>query len=252
MKFLSNVRKYLKNHRFANPDVKIFFLHIPKCGGSSMTESLTRLYAPSFRFHIEPSPSQNAARLLSIPWQRECECMLSYFMGHPQIRCITGHFLWSEVCYENFHENWRYITVLREPVDRWLSNYFYGRYKTHSNFRKIEQDLEAFLDTERSKRFGSNLVRFLSGHAEATAEALEVAKNNVERFDVVGFLDNIDRFQADIERLLGCRVSFPHKNASLRNELREEYRANDDIMQRIRELCAPDLELYRYAKDTVV
>jgi hypothetical protein len=58
-------------------------------------------------------------------------------MSDDRIRCVTGHFLWSEKCYNAFHGDYRFVTLLRNPVDRFVSNYLYGRYKKHSDFHRI-------------------------------------------------------------------------------------------------------------------
>lgn len=237
----------LERASFPNPGRKLFFLHVPKCGGSSIEQAFRHVYSSRFRAELAVRASRDSAELIGLDWFRQCESLQAYFMSHKGMRLIAGHFFWSEKCYHAFKNEWTYVTLLREPTGRWLSNYFYDRFKTHSDFNKLSGDLPAFLETDRARDMGCNLATFLSGIPGGTSEAVQHAKANLKRFDIVGFLNDLPRFQRKLEHVLQCRVPIPHKNKSPRNDLLDRARNDPSLMARIAELCAPDQDVYQSA-----
>ena len=94
------------------------------------------------------------------------EELLLYFMNQ-RFSCISGHVCFSERAYHNFHDTYKFVTILRDPVQRWISHYFYNAYKTHSNLGKIESDdIATFLESDRARSWGHHYVQMLGGLAD--------------------------------------------------------------------------------------
>ncbi len=78
--------------------------------------------------------------------------------------------------------------------------------------------------------------------------AIALAAENLRRFDVVGRLDNLTGFAADVQAKLGFRLRVGHENRSpaLGGGLRFKD-LTPDQMQKVRVLCAPDIAVWNRA-----
>lgn len=110
-------------------------------------------------------------------------------------------------------------------------------------------DFDAFLDSDEGRRKALHKLRYFSGMATVTpdqeAEALELARRNMQRFTLIGFLDDLPGFASDFARIFGPRPRIPHYNMAEDRPVQ----LTDDQMDRLRALCAPDLELYQLARE---
>jgi hypothetical protein len=175
------------------------------------------------------------------------EQMLLYWLFE-DIRCVALHVRFSIPAYERFHGRYKFITILREPVSRFISHYFwsYNKPNAHAN---IEYDLHTFLDTDRARRLGATYVEFFSGLPKEadilTPEAAEAAVSNLRKFDVVGRLDDLKGFEQSIKRELGVRIKVGHHNKTPRPESRRKELVTTELRERIVDLCSPDLAVWK-------
>ena len=135
--------------------------------------------------------------------------------------------------------------MLREPVDRWFSHFFYDRYK-ESSHRRIETDLEEFLESEEASEMGRVLTFHLAGGQRGAS--LELAKQQLDRITLVGFLDALPQFEADFQAIFGHVVRIPHANGNPAPEALRRAQASGELRRRVTSLCEPDLALYDYAR----
>jgi hypothetical protein len=171
-------------------------------------------------------------------------------MSRQDVSYIVGHFKFSETAYRHFADEYKFITILRDPVSRWISQYFYDRYK-ESKHLKIEEEFEQYLDSHRSRTEGFRYVVSFDGVPEesntVSEQAIEKAKQNLHKFALIGFLEHLEDFQKKFERLFSVKLKFRKRNPS---PVLREYRKSfitDKVRERITEICKPDLEIYRYA-----
>ncbi len=237
-------------------DQKVFFLHIPKCGGTAVTEGLrTCLGAREYltqrnSFWVHPHASFRASELSGIDLRTVREVLLLNAMAEPSTRFVAGHFYYSDLAMDAFGTGWNFVTVLREPVSLWLSTYFYNRYKK-SSFRRIEHDLDVFVDTEDARRLGHQMVAQLTDRRSVpdptTEEAIEAAIDNLSRFAVVGTLEDLDGFARRFQAHFGVRPSFGRAMVNPVSRDERQRQVNRSIRARIEQLCAPNLDLYERA-----
>ena len=235
------------------------FMHVPKCGGTSLSEALYALVplhkeigvldSPSIRramalreagvddrvtFHDEGAHADKVARFR--------ETLLLMHMAHGAT-LVHGHFLFSERAYERFGDDYRYVTILREPIARTVSNYRMA----HEN-GVFPGTLDEFLDSEMGRRMAQHGLRYFAGQAtvaEGTESALlERAKANMARFSVIGFLEELPAFTSAFGDTFGVRPSVGHSNRGAG----ERPKVTDAQMRCLEELCAPDIELNRHAR----
>ena len=248
-----------RTHRFLTDAVcpgPLVFHHVPKCGGTSVARALRMRYLPS-QATILPNETQRVARLLSPGPEIETvertlhgirETMLLYLLER-DIRCVAAHVRFSATALEAHGADRAFVTVLREPTSRLLSHFRWMR-RHDAPSGPEEEALHAFLQAPRSARFGSFLVDFFAGngadqHADIE-ERLALAKNNLARLHLVGFLDDLPGFERGLRELIGARIRIGHHNRTIR--IPSAPVPDMAIRQEVAAFCAADAELYDFAR----
>lgn len=158
-------------------------------------------------------------------------------------KVVSGHVLFSETAERFFGETYAFVTVMREPVARVLSNF--GHSAAEGLFPR---DFDAYLSHYCARSQGLMMLRFFAGRHEIApgeeAEALAIAKARVDRFDVIGFLDDLDGFCSAYRNALGVRPRVFRYNE------RRWPKATPTPEQRARleTLMAPEIALWEYAQ----
>jgi hypothetical protein len=180
------------------------------------------------------------------------EVLLLYFLGMARTKFVSGHFAFSQLAYETFGEKYAFVTMLRDPVKRWLSGYFYSRYG-ESDHRRTQLDLESYLESPRASAGGTILVKFLGGPDPGgdytSRAAIERAKENLHKFRVVGLIEHEQDFLDRFEEAFGRRLKLPRLNQSPRSESSRRSEVTPAILERLQSICRPDAEVYEYARD---
>ena len=250
----------------------VAFIHVPKCGGTSIDSGLRENYLTlnlmrdsrcqridSLRSayvgaafdgldFIGGDPRNNRNMLFN-------RDLALYQMLDDRVKYVSGHFPFDRRLYEETSGRFSYMTVLRDPVEKWLSNYFY-RLRREKKFNgrplehwKINASIEEYLESDRGRFHGYDYVKYFGGVRDdydyTSSEAIETAKENLRYFSVIGVLEDGHRLQSDIKREFDLAMRIEHRNKS-RSATEKEI--TDDIREKIRGICSADLEIYNYAK----
>ena len=242
-----------------NIDQKIFFLHIPKCGGTSLRLAIEDAFefpkdSKKYDFHLDVMAIDSAAHALEKPIIELKRDVLNYSMAHKSYRYISGHFAYSEKAMQVYGDEWKYITLLRDPVSKWFSQYFYNRHKTNNHY-KIDCSLEEFLVTDEAKHLGRNyiylLVDGISSAEAATDAAINQAIINLEKFALVGVLEKLDWFYQDFQTIFGTKLKIEERNKNPLPENQQKQHINDDIRAQVEEICQPNIRIYEAAMEMI-
>lgn len=242
---------------------RVVFHHVPKCGGTSVARALRKRYLLS-QATIDPEASFRALEAFSGNQDRQAllvdvldlrEQMLLYHL-FDDVRCVSAHVRFSEPAHQRFRSRYKFITILREPVSRFLSNYTwsYGKPQAHA---RIEESFRDFLDTDRARRLGATYVEFFCGLPKSadirSPEAIESAVGNLGRFDIVGRLDDLPDFEAQVARTLGIKLKVGHENRTTKRTAASDALADPDLRAKVEALCAPDIAVWeRYTQRPTV
>lgn len=257
---------------------KIFYLHIHKCGGISIQQAIKACYhtldltKDRQLFHllnakasfnaVQKTVDQTASPVdlifntsddyLELKFR---ENLLLYYMSQEHINYISGHFTFSMSAYKYFSNEYAFVTVLREPVERWISLYFWRRYNKQGH-RNIDTDITTHLRSELAKKQGCRYIKFLGGINEqgdyTSRQAIDKAKENLHKFSVVGCLEYQGDFVKQFEEQFGRKLRIKRLNKSPSSEAHRKSLITEDIKEEVRQICKPDIELYEYALSNFV
>jgi Wzt-like putative exopolysaccharide export protein len=170
---------------------------------------------------------------------------------------ITGHI--SAAPGDKLPPDRTCITLFRDPVDRALSEFFFSRTVHVSGVRDPAEslgDVEAWVDAA-----GESEMVALNAHVNAlwpfgwreqSAPSLEkrlaAAKQGLDDFDLVGVQHRLHEFVAMLDFYAGWPApdSLPRDNATPARLGVADIRPQS--LTRLRDLLAPDIELFDYAK----
>src|SRR5947208_10260939 len=150
----------------------LIFLHIPKTAGTTLNRILERQYSPLAIFTMDPYRIRaTAERLKRLPERRR-----------RRLRVVRGHLFYG--IHESLPQGATYITLLREPVARFLSSYYFIlRRPLHPLHRKLKRERLGVEDYLRLIPHRHNLQCRLIAGVEDTVTGderlLDIVKENL-------------------------------------------------------------------------
>lgn len=171
---------------------KILFDHLPKCGGSTLNTYLESHYPKRKIYTVDGRyPSESVKIFKEFNEKKRHE--FSLIKGHLSNELI--HYT-DPSCIK--------ITVLRDPVDRIISHYFYvKRTPVHYLYSKVNNSamsLEDYVSSNLSDELQNYYVSHFSGLSSDEIQnnpekSIETAIDNLKNnYDIVGFLDDFNLF----------------------------------------------------------
>jgi len=221
----------------------IIFVHLPKCGGTTLFRLVEWEYSPLSVFFVDGRFYRwSFNRLIRSRFDKLAD--MQVFQGHMPFGL---HKLLSVPA--------TYMTMLREPVDRVISEYYYR----HNRLQHPYEDhwmkklsLEEYIRTTPQHNIQTKLLAgrpsgydFLAG--ECTAETLAAAKENLaQQFSLIGLTERFEESLALAKLVFGWKIEhFADFNITGKRP------AKSSVPQPIRDLIADhyryDVALYEHA-----
>lgn len=219
------------------------FLHIHKTAGTTLHRVIERQYRPEQIWTLDGEHFLDDLLALS-------EAQRAH------IRLLRGHMIFG--LHEYMPGSTTYFTLLREPVERVISFfYFIRRNPHHYHFAPItsrDLNLKQFLELRQNNMMDNGQTRMLAGAqqyeylvGECTPELLEAAKRNLrENFSVVGLMERFDETLLLLKQAYGWgNLRYVRQNVTGSRPLQADLPpATLDLVAECNQL---DLELYEYA-----
>ena len=224
------------------PHETLIFLHIMKTAGTSLFKVVQQQYPKDLTFHYVPL--KDGKRLDDLEqWPQTQRDRLRFFHGHD---CYGAH--------QWVNKPSRYITMLRQPVNRVVSLYYFIHHNPNRDI-PVEQrcpTLRSYLDA-RLLALNNGQTRAIAGEAasdfsfgECTSELLDIAKQNLSQFLAVGTTERFDESLLVLKHVLGLdNILYSRTNENVRKPKMDEMDPEDIAI--IKTLNPLDEELYLYA-----
>jgi hypothetical protein len=236
----------MSNTENFNRERAVIFLHIPKTAGTTISDIIERSYLPKNLYsRYEISPDRYVIEFEQIPEAKRKE-----------FKIIQGHLYFG--IHKLLPQPSTYFTILRDPVERVISDYYYiRRHKKHPFHQTLISEQMSLEDLIiRGEYHPDNCqTRYLSGvgksisHGQCTQEALELAKKNLsEYFSVVGILEEFDKTLLILQKRFGWKnIFYTIQNQTKQRLLKD--RISEETLSLIHKYNQMDLQLYDYAKE---
>ena len=240
------IKRYkLENNQFS----KLFFFHVPKCGGLSIAHSLAatiphlRIFGPAFQRSSEfdlntlliKEKINQASKFYGYELNLNSYCASEIFKKtkkiHKNYQFISGHLPFNE--YKKDSKTFTF-SVLREPISRQISNFLFDQ-----EFSKEQISIDEYFIKKISPP--NLMTRFFSSYEKPD---VNIAINNLKKIDVVVDLNGINN-------LLGYIISLfklPNIILTMVNKTKSNRSVTDKELKKIEENNQLDIELFTEAK----
>lgn len=237
---------------------KIFFCHVPKCAGVSLSKAIYASVYPSvlkgtkFASHIDLKSSRVSAELLGIEMMTARESQLISHLDNPHMLYTNGHCIARPSVVSKYYKDWHFLTILRDPIDRYISEYVYNRFK-QSEWLKNDTDIEEYLTTPTGISAGMTYAKYFSGMTveQILADkqsAIDASVANLRQFAVAGTLDDMDGWKQKFDATFNTNIKVASKNKSPNQDASVNILNNPALMEQIRTLCEVDIAIYDQVK----
>jgi hypothetical protein len=224
--------------------MSLIFLHIPKTGGKTFKGVL---FKQNYR-----------GRILEKPWNISSEDWIKLVKKtNKKYKAIIGHMPFGIHNVYKF-KGFEYITILRNPIDRVISNYYHFMRNPSSKFKN-----KSFIDAlDMSVDFNNLQTRMLSGDISIyncitgkfeqiiyDENLLNKAKENLKKIKIVGFLDQYRTFLNKVEKHFKWKHFDSYNYNNIGKNKKPKQNIPKNVIEKIKHLNQMDIELYNWAKN---
>lgn len=226
-------------HPLAPGMPRVAFLHIPKCAGTSLDYAIRRPRGYfdgllDFDGEVFVSRATEGAKYdftSPVLWHNTQVASLRFM--HYGAPVVSGHFSLHPSALE-FAGDYRFVTLLRKPVERWISHYRYAKLGSVSHLGgsmqqtledsslSLREQLDRVIDSPVGLFLGCLQSSMLGGYglhgaflaSSARAELRERARAALTRFAVVGTLEDLGHFSAKLRASVAPVLDIEKRNAT--------------------------------------
>ena len=231
---------------FGGPSTRLLFEHIPKCGGTSLWRFLQNQYSHSVTFHVSgKNPTEDIQRFQEMPAN-----------ARSKFRLVAGHGAHNLIPFVG--DAFVKFTVLREPVDRVISYYYYiKRRPNHARHQEITENIsslkaylesgkDGFMNNNYIRRFGPGTYPELIKDPNSAIE--QTFASMIEKFDHIGILEEMKELMDVLHQSVSFSTPYDgaRENVTQKRPGAEEFDA--EVLELIQAMNAADIALYERVK----
>lgn len=224
-------------------DQIVIFVHLPKTAGTTLRYIIERNFDKKTIFTIDGKDSQKSINLFNSLGSSD----------KASFSLIEGHLEFGAIKYLP-HKKIKYITFVRDPVERVLSYYSYilsDSYRRPWAKNAESMSLKNYLLSRQDGSIDNHQTRWIAGNVKweygaCNEEALERAKNNIiNHFHFVGITEQFDRSILLMSKLLGWRTPY-YKKLNITKKRITQGTIGDEEKSLIMEENKFDVQLYKF------
>lgn len=234
---------------------RVVFMHIPKCGGTSVHRH--------FKTNFGNSRSGKIAMLDSMEGVLQKPAVIENARA---AQYVSGHFGWNAL--EAIGQDAFRFTIVREPFERLKSLYLYSRTRTHTDHRILakmfaaakamdfgsfcltsDPELRALIDNAQTRTLAHDFYPF---HTQDSVSLIRTAAANLWSLDFVVDTSDLDEAFLPLASRTDTRmVGRLHLNETPRNNGVGMSRQEFESDRRLYALIAQDLDLYEHTLNII-
>lgn len=224
------------------------FLHIPKSAGQTLFQILDREYGRSNIYTFRGGRERLAESIENFKALSIAE--------RSRYSLLRGHFAFG--IHQFIDQPFTYITILREPVSRIVSHYYYVKrtphHALHDLVKSSSMDIKRYVSSGISTELNNGQVRLISGVGSSIpfdqcgdVQLREAIRNIEMHFSVVGLTEKFDDTVLLMRRNLGWKKYPYYTKKNVKKQRQFETALTPTTVDAIREYNALDCRLYEYA-----
>lgn len=223
--------------------MKLFLMHQVKCGGVTLKSIIENQFNESNIFRIKKGKKKNQSfeDFLNLDKRKRSKIAL-----------ISGHMYFG--VHKSISSEFKYLTMLRDPLSRVVSMYYYQRRPEHKYHISKDISLIDYIKNEYTVDVNNGMTRFITGKnrkrvafGECYAEMFEEAIENIKtHFYPVGILERFDESILFYKSLLNWKfpILYNKKNVNINKPFNVNLSSNEiEIIRKYNEI---DIKLYNW------
>jgi Sulfotransferase family len=220
------------------------FVHIPKTAGSSFRLSLIKELTPEYNISIDKDRGLKTR-------DEAFGTAVDHFLERAKaetFRFASGHLKMPEVVHirRSLSREVNLITMLRDPVERVISEFRYQSTPAHPQWREFTRSFPRFEDFIEHPRARNKMIRHLSLRGESTDAVIDRVD---AEFALVGIVESYARSLQLCSAIVGRTLPHDVKERVTAPTSQNSIDLSNTVRARVRELNAADHRLWVHFKD---
>lgn len=226
------------------------FIHIPKTGGTTMVHTLSRQILFNKFKRLNPKRTTHPKEFLN-----KVENLLEdVIKSKSNIEVVGGHFGFG--AHPAMQDPKLHFTVLREPIDRVISEYYYMKYKGmyyQDLIEKEELSLLDYVNHEETSYLNNLQTRLVAGESygsgeEVTEQVYVKALDNLKKFASFGITEQMSNSLALFYLNLNWKRLPYYIESNINDQRPNRKKASQEDIDAITQRDKYDVLLYQEAK----